>query len=147
MPFTKEPVEKCVGPGPGEKDELQILNHIIRNLSEILKREKNVMRQIRSKSPLPLKKTNNQVCLPRYKSTTPAQPNFFSSPSHTLPHPLLSQTSFRAPAIKIDFIRSFFSPPDPAIMSAAKTKAQGIIDDNAVGEYSVFGAVFFCFSK
>jgi len=36
----------------------------------------------------------------------------------------------------ISFLRRFFgSSVSPAAMSAAKTKAQGIIDDNAVGTF------------
>ncbi|KAI0870611.1 thioredoxin-like protein [Hypoxylon argillaceum] len=48
------------------------------------------------------------------------------------PRPL--RTSSNLPSM--NFIRQFFSSPSPETMSAAKTKAQTIIDENAVALFS-----------
>jgi hypothetical protein len=58
-------------------------------------------------------------------------------PLHRLTHETISSQASLRTLPTISFLRRFFgsgATTNPAIMSAAKTKAQGIIDENAVGE-------------
>ncbi|KAI1126922.1 thioredoxin-like protein [Nemania abortiva] len=53
-----------------------------------------------------------------------------------LPPPRPLHRNRSSPFSSMNFIRQFFSKPSPEAMSAAKTKAQKIIDDNAVAVFS-----------
>ncbi|KAI0117909.1 putative glutaredoxin [Nemania sp. FL0031] len=57
-------------------------------------------------------------------------------PRRLLLHPPSRPLQRNSPLSSMNFIRRFFSSPSPEAMSAAKTKAQKIIDDNAVAVFS-----------